>query len=441
MSLLHSVNSAATFLDQDVYFLVDYPDGSFRAWETLAVDDPGYPFMLTTLVGLGAIQLNPDVVELVTRENYHLYGLFDPRHPNSGSVQRRYDPAIEDLVTAIWRVPFYVYFLVVSLISIVLLTLYSSWGPVRVILANIFLLQLPLVAPSLFFDRLHSHSLIVSSVMCGVLAALLILSGYRRSLPFTAVLNILAGFLLGIGDQMRHAEGLILIVAILMGSIFLERTWPRKFFIVFVLIASFGLVGLLSDALRYERNQQVEISGASTQQSNHPFGHVGLMGVRQSDNALGVKNMDEIAKAVAEHAGKDLKMGQPEYHLAAQRLFLEYVRTNPMEYFTILIAKVGPIAQYAAFRMLPESLKTDVKKVIAGGLWMIFLLFLAVGIIWGGFEVRWFSCVLVLVSAGCLAPPILTGAYYSFGLTVLLFLVLLAGTLWMLGFSPARRHE
>ncbi len=432
MSLLHSINSAATYNDTNIYFANTYPDGSTRAFEALAADDLGYTFVLTTLVRIGAIQLSAQVKSFITGPEYYLCGNFEPSLGPTDFVNRRYDPIVEEIIASIWPVAFYTFFAAVTLLSIILLTLYSNIGVIKIFLTNLLLIQLPNVAPSLFFSRLHSHSLIATTILLGVAAYFLVRSVPRFKTAHASILAVIAGLLIGIGDQFRHADGLIVLIVIIGVTVASAQFWRRRILFTGLVIMGYLSVGWYFDGLRADRNATLEITGASTQQASHPFGHIGLVGIRDHQNSLGVSSMEDIADAVADYAGKSVQMGQPEYHAAAQDLFIEYLSSHPIEYISILMAKSVPIANYAAQRLIPQHFSTDFKQLLSKRLWQFLCIFLVTVAIVGNSEKRSIALSIGIAIGGCFVSGLLAGPYYSFGITVLLYLSILGGLVLLL---------
>jgi hypothetical protein len=211
------------------------------------------------------------------------------------------------------------------------------------------------------------------------------------------------------------------------------HNWLRRGLYPLLLIIGFTMMGWFFEGLRSERNETVELTGASTQQANHPFGHVGLFGILGNDNSLGLTKLEEIAEAVAEHAGANVTMGQPEYHEAAQDLFFNYLLEHPLEYSSILFAKIMPIANFAAQRLIPREFSNNAKLGITIGLWLLVVTSIGLVAFIGNWEQRVMALTLGAVTLGCFVPPVLTVPYYSFGLTVLLHLSVCVGVIFASG--------
>lgn len=195
-----------------------------------------------------------------------------------------------------------------------------------------------------------------------------------------------AGVLLHGVVIMRRSQGLIwlLLVTGVIGWWFITETNIRKrpirssatllTLVAIGLAIGWGLVGWAANAVINDRETNIVLAG-EIQEAYHPTFHALLIGISRSPkNNLGVRSEADVVEFVQRTAGIEGDAFSTEYNPAAERIYWNYLKSNPMNYLVVLWDNVDRsiVSVFVQLGISPSE------SVVARQLYIVFVGFLLV---------------------------------------------------------------
>jgi len=337
-------------------------DGNPIRFETITKDDLGYPLVLSTVVRLGIIDFDDDTrTRLVTGfpniEANREY-MFEDLRLKTQNLNRGMPMLLGlGVLAAMWS----------GLIPAAARAFARSWG--LIVFATLQLL--PHMAPSIVLKTLHSHGLVFSAWIVGMMAVAGVFAAAAAfanrtnesliSLRWYFALGLLAGWSFGFVETIRRSTGLIfslvtwltlglIAVSLLRGQrdrTVIERlraVLPLALLGAALLMGMFAFDGFISFILDY-RDTRTAFPRPPIASIGHPIYFTLLVAIGFQENSLGVRGEAEVVALIKSSAPGDPAQDSQAFIDEARRVFFSYASDHPSELVQVAYANFGQTAR------------------------------------------------------------------------------------------------